>query len=114
MSLNSIILLGDIVRPVDSDSGFDSCSHPTTSGRLSVLSYQSDLPPTTTSISIPDGQRDGGNERGTQVCSIYTLLPLFYITYIIIIRSDLMIMWILFTKTTIIVDRMMMMMALKH
>ena len=113
MSLNSIILLGDIVRPVDSDSGFDSCSHPTTSGRLSVLSYQSDLPPTTTSISIPDGQRDGGNERGTQVCSIYALLP-FYITYIIIIRSDLMIMWILFTKTTIIVDRMMMTMTLKH
>ena len=113
MSLNSIILLGDIVRPVDSDSGFDSCSHPTTSGRLSVLSYQSDLPPTTTSISIPDGQRDGGNERGTQVCSIYTLLP-FYKTYTIIIRSDLMIMWILFTKTTIIVDRMMMMMTLKH
>ena len=75
--MNLFSSLGD-VRPVDSDSGFDSCSYPTASGRLSVLSYQSDLPPTTTNISIPDGQRDELYERGTQVvllliklCDIY-------------------------------------------
>lgn len=57
-----------MLLPVDSDSGFDSCSHPTTSGRLSsALSYHSDLPTHTATIVSANQSEEYTDERETQV-----------------------------------------------
>lgn len=59
--------VGTSIQHVESDSGFESSSHPTVSisGRLSTLSHHTD----STGIVIPDGISDNEDEQAHKVCT---------------------------------------------